>query len=210
MVTLLFKETLAANSYFSKYQPEARVVAFWIHQQTRLTDGHVVLQPNGKAQIVVNWSAHGKPFTIAERARLDGRMRREDAGMTEWRDADVIALLEHLGVDVLADAAIDTFVDVIIGPICANERESAERLSIRWDVDDKDIKDAIGLRYQVVQKAEAVLNDAGLLVDPNGAVVSDETVSATLEVAEFTAAKALLWKALSAGERRYNCRIDQE
>ena len=68
----------------------------------------------------------------------------------------------------------------------------ANRLSIQWDVAERDIQDAIGLRYTVVQKAEAILNDAELLVDQSGTVVPDNDVSATLEASEFDAARTLL------------------
>ena len=88
-------------------------------------------------------------------------------------------------------------------------RAFATQLSSRWDVAEGDISDAIDLRYQVVQKAEAILNNAGLLVDASGRVVAEDAVSATREVAEFDAARTLLLNALSPEERRYNCSIQQ-
>lgn len=204
VVSALFKEDPKNAA-----APGKRIIRFWLHQPTRLTDGHIALHADGTSRIAVNLSTKGKPFDIAERARHDGAMRREHEGMTAWDDAQVRDLLALLNIAPDGQTPIRLFADIILAPIRCAEREAAKRLSIQWDVEDKDLPDAIGLRYQVVQKAEAILNDAGLLVDQDGTVVAGDTVTATLEVFEFAPAKALLWEKLTAEERRYNCRIAQ-
>ncbi|MEM7719668.1 MAG: hypothetical protein AAF222_10740 [Pseudomonadota bacterium] len=207
MVTALFKEETASQSFLNSFDPATRIVWFWIHEPARITDGHVAFETGAAPRISINMSTKGKPFDIAQRARLDGASRQDEAGLTHWNDAEVTALLADLGADSMGAAPVEAFAEAVVGPLRAEDRATAARLSILWDVDDRDIRDAISLRYQVVQKAEALLNDAGLLVDPSGTVVPDHTVAATLEVAEFEAAKTLLWNKLSPEERRYNCRI---
>ena len=204
VVSALFKEETPNST-----APGTRKICFWLHQPTRLTDGHIVLQEDGTSKTVVNLSTKGKPFEISARARHDNSMRREDAGMAEWDDVQIAALLADLEIDQASASPVEAFADAVIAPIRAAERSAAKHLSIQWDVEERDIPEAISLRYQVVQKAEAILNDAGLLVDQDGTCVSDETISATLEVSEFDAAKALLWSALNAEDRRYACRIDE-
>lgn len=204
VVSALFKEDASHSAAAG-----TRKVDFWLHQPTRITDGHILLQADGTFRINVNWSNKGKPFDVAARARYDAAMRRDEAGMTAWGDAQVGALLADLNISPGARSPVEALCDTVLAPIRSAERQAAERLSIQWEVSDRDIPDAIGLRYQVVQKAEAILNDAGLLVDQDGTVVSDDTVAATLEVSEFGAAKSLLMSKLTAEERRYNCQILQ-
>lgn len=200
MVTaLLFKEECSADG--------SRVVRFWIHQPNRLTDGHIAIGQDGKARTSVNMSSKGKRAAIEARADYDGSMRRKAGGFEEWDDARLAALLDDLQVEAGNRPHADAFAEAIVMPIRAVESAMAEHLAIKWDVRDEDISDAIGLRYHVVQKAEAILNDAGLLVDQMGTVVADDQVSATIEVTQFAAAKTLLMSALSAEERRYNCQI---
>ena len=210
VVSALFKDSVdIADHVSSSSAPETRIITFWLHQPTRLTDGHIAIRADGTSRITVNWSSKGKPFDVASRARHDTASRQQDAGMTAWDSAQVSALLDDLSIPHVGQKPIDAFADAVLAPIRASERQAAERLSIQWDVSERDIQDAIGLRYTVVQKAEAILNDAGLLVDQSGTVVADDEVAATLEVSEFNAAKSLLWTKLTAEERRYNCRIAQ-
>jgi len=206
MVQALLKEFRADSGNPQGYDPETKVIRFWFHQATRLTDGHIALSADGTSRIVVNWSTRGTRREIEDRARIDADDRMAD-GYSEWSDAQVFSVLLALGIETGASAK-ETLAKAVVAPMEAAERASAERLSIQWEVDEINLGDAIGLRYMVVQKAEAILNDAGLLANPEGTVVSDERVSATLEVAEFAAARNVLLEELTPTERRYNCRIE--
>lgn len=207
VIALLFKEEWANEGSHGDQKPESRIVRFWIHQPNRLTDGHIAFAEDGTARASINMSTKGKRAKVHARALYDGSMRRTDAGYTQWDGDRVKALLEAMQVELGEKSPAESFADAILRPIRAAESAMAEHLSILWDVDDKDISDAIGLRYQVVQKAEAILNDAGLLVDPMGTVVANDRVLATIEVTQFEAAKSLLMNSLNAEERRFNCRI---
>ena len=208
VVALLFKEECAVESILSGDAPETRIIRFWIHQSNRLTDGHITIQPDGTSSTSINLSSKGKRSSIAARAAYDGEIRQSEAGFEAWDDARVADLLSDMQIESGAASPSNAFADAILAPVRAVESSMAEQLSIQWEVQDEDIPDAIGLRYHVVQKAEAILNDAGLLVDQMGTVVADDSVSATMEVTQFGAAKSLLMNTLSADERRYNCRIE--
>ena len=207
VIASLYKEQSRANGASGSPGSETRIIHFWIHQKTRLTDGHIVIPASGKPRISVNWSSRGTPSDIAERARYEQTARKQQAGMAEWDKEQVAALLAELGIEHGSGNATKAFADVVLHQVRNAERAAAHKLSIQWDVEEQDISDAIGMRYLAVQKAEAILNDAGLLVDADGTVVNDTQVAATLEVTEFEAAKSLLWTTLSPEERRYNCRI---
>ena len=207
VIASLFKEQSGAEGVFGRQEPETRIVRFWIHQKTRLTDGHIAFPATGNPRISINWSSRGTPSDVAERADYEGAVRRQQAGMTEWDENRVAALVADLGIESDCLGPFNTFADAVLQQVRNTERSAVHKLSIQWEVEDQDISDAIGMRYLAVQKAEAILNDAGLLVDPDGTVVNDNEVAATLEVTEFEAAKSLLWTTLSPEERRYNCRI---
>ena len=207
VIALLFRDEHTSVQTSNDQTPDTRIVRFWIHQTNRLTDGTFTYSEDGTAKASINMSTKGKRAKVHARALYDGSIRRTDAGYTDWDDNRINALLEAMQVDPSEKPPAERFAEVILRPIRATESAMAEHLSILWDAEDKDISDAIGLRYHVVQKAEAILNDAGLLVDPMGTVVADDRVLATLEVTQFAAAKSLLMNSLSSEERRYNCRI---
>lgn len=205
---LLFKEACASHQGQNAQTPTTEILRFWLHQSNRVTDGHIAFQPDGTAHTSINLSTKGRHSTIEARAAYDAAMRRDQAGYDEWDDARLTSLLDKMSIEIGDKSPAQAFASAVLAPIRATESAAAEHLSILWDVEDEDIHDAIGLRYHVVQKAEAILNDAGLLVDQMGTVVAEDNVSATIEVTQFAAAKSLLMNTLSADERRYNCRIE--
>lgn len=207
MIAALFKEREAGEGSFAQYPAGTRIVQFWLHQPTRLTDGHIAFRPGGTPRISINRSLAGTAQDIGAQAAMEQTMQRDEAGMAIWADTQIKALVAELDLPGDTVAPADRLADALLRPVLAAEKSAVNRLSIRWDADKKDPTDAIGLRYSVVQKAEAILNDAGLLADGNGTVIADDEVAATLEVTEFSAAKSLLWNTLTVEERRYNCRI---
>ncbi|MGR3514168.1 MAG: hypothetical protein ACU0GG_15515 [Paracoccaceae bacterium] len=209
MVVALFKEDSAARTSQSSTSPKTRIVRFWLHQPNRLTDGHLAIGETGETRVSINLSTRDTTKTITERAAADRAAREGQDGYSIWDNAAVADLLGAMDIDCAGRSPCDVFADAVVAPVEATERAAADRLSIQWDVEERDIPEAIGLRYLVIQKAEAILNDAGLLVDPKGTVVADDTVAATLDVTEFSAAKSLLASVLTAEERRFNCRIQQ-
>lgn len=207
VITSLFKEESASESFLSEYGPETRIIWFWIHETNRLTDGYVALNPDGTSRVSITWTSTGSASDIANRARYEADHRRDGVGLSAWDEDQQSSMLTALGITAENISAEEAFAEFALAPIRALERSSTHQLSIAWDAEEDDIQEAIGLRYLVVQKAEAILNDAGLLVDPQGTVVDSDTLSATMGVKEFNTAKSLLWEKLSPEERRYNCRI---
>ncbi len=203
VIALLFKEEQSS----SDQSPETRILRYWLHQSNRITDGTIIFAPDGTARASINMSTKGKRAQVHARALYDGSLRRTDGGYVDWEEERLSELLVAMQIEPGTKPPAERFAEAILRPIRATESAMAEHLSILWDVEDKDISDAIGLRYHVVQKAEAILNDAGLLVDPMGTVVADDRVLATMEVTQFEAAKSLLMNTLSPEEKRYNCRI---
>jgi len=83
-------------------------------------------------------------------------------------------------------------------------------LCIQWDIDGREIDDALELRNQVLELVEAILAEAELLIDFEGASIGAGTVEMTFSVVDFASAKTLLCKKLTSAQKAHNCRIFDE
>lgn len=208
MVAALFKDTQANATFLRQYADDTRIIRYWLHQPTRLTDGHIALTQDGTARYVVNWSRRGTHREISYLAQTARLILRGEEGFECWTNAQLSDLLRSLGAAPQpGHSDLTLLADILTAPILSAERAGAENLSLHWEVDDKHLADALSHRFAVVQKAEAILNEAGLLVDPEGTIVSQQEVSATLKVSEFKAAQAVLRTRLHTSDLRYNCKI---
>lgn len=123
VITSLFKTETGSESFLSGYEADTRIVWFWLHEQNRLTDGHIALPKDGNPRVCVNWTTKGRDASIAERAVLDETAWRETVGLSELEDTVLSEIVDKLQISLDGRTPQDAFADAIAVTIGETARD---------------------------------------------------------------------------------------